>query len=195
MSPTFIEEYQLSDDTICTALLTLFAEGHKRGLTNDGVVGANDTVDPTTKKSIDLPLHEAFKVGPASLFKWPEYHNELAAFVEDYCQKYHLYKYVGKFYMKHLPQIQWYAPGDGFYKWHVDGGQDAHERAFVYMTYLNDVPDGGTEFMFQDITTTATKGKTLIWPAGLTHIHRGQISKEHHKYIITGWIYYDNEKD
>ena len=55
------------------------------------------------------------------------------------------------------------------------------------MTYLNDVENGGTEFKFQNITTPAKKGLTLIWPAGWTHVHRGQISNKKEKYIITGW--------
>ena len=33
------------------------------------------------------------------------------------------------------------------------------------MTYLNDVKDGGTEFMYQNIKTQAEKGLTLIWPS------------------------------
>ena len=55
------------------------------------------------------------------------------------------------------------------------------------MTYLNNVPDGGTEFLYQKITTPAKKGLTLIWPSDWTHTHRGQISNEHEKYIATGW--------
>ena len=56
------------------------------------------------------------------------------------------------------------------------------------MTYLNDVPDGGTEFLYQNLTTKAIKGNTVIWPATWTHTHRGQISQTHEKIIITGWI-------
>ena len=82
--------------------------------------------------------------------------------------------------------IQHYKPGEGFYAWHHERGEIAMHRELVFMTYLNDVPDGGTEFLYQDLTTTAKKGKTLIWPANYTHIHRGQISKTQEKYIITG---------
>jgi hypothetical protein len=57
------------------------------------------------------------------------------------------------------------------------------------MTYLNDVTDGGgTEFFHQNITTTAVKGKTLIWPSDWTFTHRGQVSPTQDKYIITGWF-------
>ncbi|MDC6481072.1 2OG-Fe(II) oxygenase [bacterium] len=194
MLPSFIEEYELNDKSICNALLGLYQEGYKRGLTNDGVVGDSDTVDHSTKKSVDFPMQEAGKLGPAEMFKWPDYHTELCGFIDQYLEKYQTLKFAGKLEMKQLPQIQCYEPGDGFYKWHCDGTQLSCDRALVYMTYLNDVPDGGTEFMHQEITTKAVKGKTVIWPAGLTHIHRGQIAKEDTKYIITGWLWWDNTK-
>ena len=34
----------------------------------------------------------------------------------------------------------------------------------------------------------AERGKLLIFPAGLSHIHRGRVSQEHGKTIATGWI-------
>ena len=55
------------------------------------------------------------------------------------------------------------------------------------MTYLNDVPDGGTMFKYQKIITPAKKGSTVIWPAGFTHTHKGQISHTKEKFIVTGW--------
>ena len=59
------------------------------------------------------------------------------------------------------------------------------------MTYLNDIKnDGGTEFFYQKTKFNAKKGLTLIWPAEWTHTHRGIISEEYEKYIITGWISY-----
>jgi hypothetical protein len=57
----------------------------------------------------------------------------------------------------------------------------------VFMVYLNDLDDGGTEFMYQNHTEKAETGKLLIWPTDWTHYHRGQISNTKTKYIITGW--------
>lgn len=85
--------------------------------------------------------------------------------------------------------LQYYAPGGGFYANHYERGFPNYlNREYVYMTYLNDVPNGGTYFYYQDKTIEAKKGRTLIWPAHYTHIHRGQISKTHEKYIMTGWM-------
>ena len=85
-------------------------------------------------------------------------------------------------------QIQRYEPNAGFHAWHWERFGSTMNRELVFMTYLNDVPDGGTHFYHQKKLVKAEKGKTLIWPASFTHIHRGQISKKHVKYIITGWI-------
>ena len=87
--------------------------------------------------------------------------------------------------------IQHYKPGQGFKAWHTERANVTMNRSLVYMTYLNDVPDGGTQFYYQDMTVEAKKGKTLIWPADFTHIHKSQISYEHEKYITTGWFSYD----
>ena len=60
------------------------------------------------------------------------------------------------------------------------------------MTYLNDVENGGTDFLYQKITTPAKKGLTIIWPATWTHTHKCHISNTQEKYIITGWFSYVN---
>ena len=61
------------------------------------------------------------------------------------------------------------------------------ERVLVFMTYLNNVENGGTHFKYQDITTPAIKGLTVIWPPDWTHTHKGQISDDK-KMIATGWF-------
>ena len=63
----------------------------------------------------------------------------------------------------------------------------ARFRVLVFMTYLNDVPDGGTMFKYQDLIVPAKKGLTLIWPTDFTHTHRGIPSPTQEKWIATGW--------
>ena len=92
--------------------------------------------------------------------------------------------------------IQYYQPGGGFTEWHSERAFESnYRREYVFMTYLNDVPDGGTEFYYQDLKVNAEKGKTLIWPAHYTHMHRSQVSHTQEKYIVTGWVSFpDTEK-
>lgn len=85
--------------------------------------------------------------------------------------------------------IQHYPKNGGYKVFHHENGSlgNCHRR-IVYMLYLNNVPNGGTEFKYQNIITEAKKGDLIIWPAEFTHVHKGVISKTHEKYIATGWF-------
>ncbi|MGL6135002.1 MAG: 2OG-Fe(II) oxygenase [Prochlorococcaceae cyanobacterium] len=89
--------------------------------------------------------------------------------------------------------LQRYAPGEGFRAWHCDWtlSEEATEpqaRVLAWILYCNDLPDGGTEFHWQQHHEEAERGKLLIFPAGVSHIHRGRVSQIHSKTIATGWI-------
>ena len=89
--------------------------------------------------------------------------------------------------------IQWYPKGGGFKVFHSESQSlESSHRRLVYMLYLNNVANGGTEFKYQKITTEAIKGNLVIWPAEFTHLHKGVISKTKEKYIATGWFQMDN---
>lgn len=92
-----------------------------------------------------------------------------------------------------LFNLQRYAPGEGFRRWHCDWSlePDATEpqrRVLAWILYANSLPEGGTEFHWQEHHVEAEKGKLAIFPAGLSHIHRGRVSHSHSKTIATGWI-------
>jgi len=111
--------------------------------------------------------------------------------IENYEYKYHQAQHMYSYGITETVNLQKYEPGEGFKSWHCERlGIPQQTRCLVFMTYLNDVPAGGTEFLYQKMTAPAKKGLTLIWPSDWTHTHRGQISQEHKKYIITGWLNY-----
>tara|TARA_B000000532_G_scaffold227648_1_gene206788 strand:+ start:86 stop:643 length:558 start_codon:yes stop_codon:yes gene_type:complete len=88
--------------------------------------------------------------------------------------------------------IQKYQPNEGFFTNHCENlCKDSSYRVLVWMFYLNTVPDGGTIFPTLDIKIEAITGRLVIWPAYWTHVHRGEISKSHIKYIATGWHSFD----
>lgn len=61
------------------------------------------------------------------------------------------------------------------------------------MLYLNNVPDGGTEFKYQNIITPAVKGNLIIWPADFTHTHKGVISKQKKNILQLGGLKWSSQ--
>ena len=84
--------------------------------------------------------------------------------------------------------IQKTEPTKGYHSFHVENNSyDVHCRSMAWMTYLNDIKEGGeTEFLYQKLKVKPKRGTTLIWPGGYTHMHRGNPPMED-KYIATGW--------
>ena len=139
--------------------------------------------DKGIKDSTDVPL------SPDSI---PQgYVDKLFMCAKMYMDKYR-YCDLGEFGLYENSQIQHYPPGGGYKEWHMEKGGVSWPivtRHLVFMTYLNDINDGGgTEFLYQGLTTKAEKGLTLIWPPEWTFTHRSQISPTQEKYIITGWL-------
>ena len=92
-------------------------------------------------------------------------------------------------------KMQRTGPGGGYHVWHGEQGpgRDAN-RVVVYMLYLNslDGEGGETEFLYQKMRIKPEENLMLVWPAAYTHAHRGNpVLGETHKYIVTGWFYYD----
>lgn len=185
----FIEEYHLSNLLVAERLIDLFRWADTNYYTSPGVIGKDQLEKPEIKKSTDVYIKSIQDKVNLQMFHFDKYMEHLNDSVWSYLNKYDITKYCGRLYMKHPPQMQWYKPGEGFKQWHIDGGEEASDRALVYLTYLNDVPDGGTEFLHHGYVE-AQVGKTIIFPSSLTHIHRGRVAQSD-KYIITGWIYWD----
>ena len=78
----------------------------------------------------------------------------------------------------------------GFHAWHYENPAYAErDRFLAFMTYLQAPLEGGeTEFLFQSKRIDPVVGRTLIWPAGFTHKHRGNPPLKGEKIYITGWF-------
>ena len=121
------------------------------------------------------------------------YTDHLQSCLNNYIEKYKMVANTNNFSLEGGGfAIQHYPVGGGFKKWHFErGGNYSSQRVLVFMTYLNDVDDGGTEFYYQNIKSPAVKGLTIIWPPDFTHTHRGEVSNTKEKYIVTGWFSFD----
>ena len=87
-------------------------------------------------------------------------------------------------------KMQKTPPGGGYHHWHYEAGSWEHaQRELVWAVYLNDMPEGEaeTEFLYQKKRITPKQGTVVIWPAGLTHVHKGNTVFTQDKYILTGW--------
>ena len=79
---------------------------------------------------------------------------------------------------------------EGFHAWHYErAAPEGLDRIMAYMTYLEVPKEGGeTEFLHQSLRIKPVVGRTLIWPAGYTHMHRGSPPLDGEKMYITGWF-------
>ena len=78
----------------------------------------------------------------------------------------------------------------GYHVWHHETENIQFcRRVLAWMTYLKVPEEGGeTEFLNQSKRIKPVVGKTLIWPAYFTHLHRGNPPLKGEKYYITGWF-------
>ena len=173
---TFIRCYQV-DKILCDNLIKYYklnTEYKAPGETNQGI-------NKDIKESMDVRFYNHSK-NPTIL----NFFKTLSECVIKYLTEFQIYFPV---ITDNVNYIQCYPKNGGFKIFHYENTSVAtSHRRLVYMMYLNDVPNAGTEFKYQNTITEAKKGNLLIWPADFTHLHRGIISKTHQKYIVTGWF-------
>ena len=183
------------DESICDELVKFFDLNTKLAEPGTTFLEDRSIINSEVKDSLDLSFNTRDPI-PILGEEWGPlnplniYLDNLQEVLNLYLERYRHSSYVERFEVQGF-NIQRYNPGGGFKKWHCErtGPQDS-SRHLVFMTYLNDVPEGGTEFLYQDLKLPAKKGLTVLWPSDWTHTHKGIISKEHEKYIITGWYNY-----
>ena len=176
------------EEKLCDDLINYYKSNPE--LQFDGVVASEVRPDEKLSKDISIQMHKDFK----GIDIFHNYLQNLFKMVKLYEKKYIEYGMMDHYGICEQFNIQHYKPGGGFYKWHAER-MTHRNRCLVFMTYLNDVPNAGTEFKYQKLKTECKKGLTLIWPTDATHTHRGIISKEHDKYILTGWLGFVNYVD
>jgi prolyl 4-hydroxylase len=187
MIENFIYQSYLSDISICDKLI----EFHKNS--NDKKSGAVlNNLGKITQSNEKIKKSTDVCIKPTEIDELTKnYFDLLKEVLNQYVDK---FKMSGKsnFTITESFNIQHYLPNEGFYVWHCERGLAAYPictRHLVFMTYLNDVNDGGeTEFYYQKLKIKPRKGLTLIWPADWTYTHRGIPSLTEEKYIVTGWF-------
>jgi len=173
-------------DEICDNLINFYNNNHRHIKSGKTAKSSGSYTDYEVKQSFDLGISPNNYEEP-----FLSYRAYLQQCLNNYQMKYPMVKLNSNFNITEAYQIQGYPKGGGFKKWHCEVTTPFFmRRVLVFMTYLNDVKDGGTEFYHQKMTTPCKKGLTIIWPAHWTHTHKGEISSKEEKLIITGWFNY-----
>ena len=188
MPENFILQQYLTDLNICDKIIKFHKKSKNK--TPGFVIATNDkSFNRNIKKSTEVDLKENYKL-------CVEYANLLQNVVEEYIKVFPYCNEYSPWGNTESVIIQHYKPNEGLLEWHTERSFSAlpySARHLVYMTYLNDVTDGGeTEFYHQRVKIQPKKGLTLIWPADWTYTHRGITSPTQEKYIVTGWFSFLN---
>ncbi len=184
LTPNFIGSW-IIEPTLCEEIIEYF-EKHKnkysQGITAGGLnLEVKNRQDMNlSPKEVNFPENKIYKKYFHSLFECYKDYNLQWPFLSGIVNALD----IGNF------NIGKYEPGQHFKKIHCERSSLSNlHRLFAFMTYLNDVEDGGsTYFNHYDLDIKPTKGLTLIWPAEWTHSHKGNVLKTGVKYIITGWL-------
>ena len=185
--PHFIGIWNIENDTLCKEIIDVFEDNKDRQ--SPGECGEGQNLKKKKTTDITISPHELNDLKFKSL---KDYITELYNCYSDYRSQWPFVKknfkdiHLGGF------NIQKYSVGDHFSEIHSERVDlPSSHRIFAWMTYLNDVDDGGvTNFSHYNIRIKPEVGKTLIWPAEWTHAHSGEILNKGVKYIITGWLHF-----
>lgn len=182
----FIGSWNINDDFLCQRIVDLFEK--KKELQQKGVTGSG--INEKIKKTTDIYIE------PKDLKK--DEFKDLKNYLNLLRECYKDYKMQWPFLNKNFKTVdisafnlQKYEIGGHFADIHCERVSLSNmHRVFAWMTYLNDVDDGGeTYFEHFDLKIKPEIGKTLIWPAEWTHAHKGEVLNKGLKYIITGWMH------
>lgn len=192
----FIHTQYLNNTTICDDIISMFHKNIDKA--GPGRVGYHSDliVDKDIKDSYDLSINPKEAVENEEYNVVKKYLDELKIIANKYIEKFPYCNEYSPWGINDYINIQWYKPNGGFKKWHTERNcatTPHSSRHLVWMTFLNDVDDGGeTNFFHQRIKIPPKKGLTIIWPADWTYTHKGLTSLSQDKYIITGWYNFLN---
>ena len=183
--PNFIGSWVIEPLSLCDELITYFESNIAKqqiGATGGGRnLSVKDRMDiAIAPNQLDLPGNEVFKL----------YINSLFACYKDYLVQWPFLAEIAQNLEMGSFNLGRYQRGQHFQKMHTERASlDSLHRVLAWMTYLNDVDEGGeTCFSHYGLNIKPRKGLTMIWPAEWTHAHKGNVLLGESKYMITGWL-------
>ena len=185
LTPNFIGSWVM-ETLICDQIIAYYEKNKEKeaqGSTGHGIINLetkNRRDISVSPKELNLKGNEIFNKYFENLFEFYKDYNKQWPFLASIISKLE----IGSF------NIGKYIKGQHFQKIHTERANlGSLHRLLAFMTYLNDVEDGGsTYFSHYDLDIKPKKGLTIIWPSEWTHAHRDNIVNSGLKYVITGWL-------
>ncbi len=187
----FIGCWNLENKDLCNEIINFFDDN--KDLHHQGQSGMGKNLK--IKNSIDMTVKpNELKIQKYKILE--KYIGELHKCYLDYLKQWSFLQSMLKDIDIGQFNIQKYNPGGHFSGIHSERTSlTTLHRLFAWMTYLNNVEDGGeTSFVHYGIKIKPEVGKTLIWPAEWTHAHTGELVKSGTKYIVTGWMHFPSHE-
>ena len=186
MKATFNQHIGIFEDAVpkefCNEIINLFDSNPNSHISRQN---SENNINPLAKSDHHLG-------GEVNRSKFFNYFNK---FFWDHIYPQYQSKYMVDIDINPFPKfisdfkIQKTLPTEGYHMWHYEIDSNPSTRIMVYTLYLNNVEEGGeTEFLYQSLRLKPKQGTIVLWPAGYTHIHRGNPPLSGEKYIVTGWI-------
>ena len=185
------------DDSVPVELCDEFVTNYALAKKNNTIIDLRQPNDTGMLEERSIDMHqrrdEAIFVLPTLSTMLPippcqTYYGYLKPCFDHYMHRYSI-SFGGPIF-NDLFKIHKVAQGEGYHVWHYENGQYLYQdRILTYMTYLEVPKKGGeTEFLHQSLRIEPKVGRTLLWPVGFTHMHRGNPPLEGEKMYITGWF-------
>jgi|TARA_R100001530_G_scaffold51724_3_gene38343 hypothetical protein len=170
-----------------------FGAGATRQQSEDASRHVKDdySLSPTANMKNMADCIENFDTNPAI----DMFFGGLQACYKEYSSRYSMLQDQGNI-RGNAMKMQKTDPGGGYHVWHCEQSSGDHaNRVIVYLLYLNTLDEdaaGETEFLYQKSRFRPMANTMVLWPAGYTHVHRGNVVHgDNPKYIVTGWFYYE----
>lgn len=183
----FVHSFMI-DETVCDGLINYHRESPDKGSGLVGVVGGQNDLQVSSSRKVSTDVSASIHDEDDRI---RSYKTQLFTGLDNYKERYPALKGNIWFWGVAEPfNIQHYEPNQGYLSWHCERAQPkSNNRLLVFMTYLNDVSDGGqTEWEYLGLSVAPVKGLTIIWPTDWMYLHRGVTSQTQKKTIATGWF-------
>jgi len=174
------------DNSVPPSVCETFVRGY------DEAVEKRTIIDPNPHGPLDKK-DDAHYIWPLSSTIYPqppvqEYFECLKNCFQHYMERYS-FDFYGPIF-NDVFKIHKVQETEGYHMWHYENNKaEQMDRILVYMTYLQVPEEGGeTEFLHQSMRINPIVGRTLIWPAYFTHMHRGNAPLKGEKMYVTGWF-------